>query len=72
MTDRMGFVRKFPDKCCAEVTRNREFQPCDKTAIGVTSDPDGGDWFPVCAYHAYRQFGRRMVPLAKLVKGIIA
>lgn len=66
--DHLRFVRKFPDKCCAQVTRKGEFQPCDKTAVAVVTQPDDDRWWPVCIYHAYRQVSRRLVPLAELLE----
>lgn len=66
MSDVLHFVRKFPENCCAEVSRRGEAQPCDKTAIAVADGDDDGEhcWWPVCAHHLR---GRRMVPLADLV-----
>lgn len=61
MTD-LKFVRKYPDKCCAEVTRRGEPQPCDKVAVAAKRDIHGAPW-PVCAYHTRGQ----MVPLAELL-----
>ncbi|BCP36426.1 hypothetical protein MINTMi198_17960 [Mycobacterium intracellulare M.i.198] len=66
MSDVLMFIRKFPEKCCAEVSRKGECQPCDKTAVGAAEGDDDGEvrWWPVCAYHSR---GRSMVPLADLV-----
>lgn len=58
------FWRQFPDKCCAEVIRAGELQPCDKTAIAVTVDSEDGHWWPVCPHHSR---ARQMVPLADLI-----
>jgi hypothetical protein len=63
MDDR-DYILKFPDKCCAEVSRGGESQPCDKTAVAVTVDAEDGHWWPVCPHHAR---GRHMVPLAELL-----
>lgn len=68
MSDNLGFLCKFPDKCCAEVTRNGEAQPCDKTAVAVadgSAEYGDGAWWPVCAHHSR---GRAMVPLADLIQ----
>ncbi len=52
---------------CAEgVTRRGEYQPCGKTAVALRYDPETGDPYPVCAYHARSD----MVPLAKLLEGM--
>jgi len=64
MTDDLRYLHRFPDKCCAEVSRGGESQPCDKTAVAVTIDPEDEHWWPVCAHHSR---GRRMVPLADLL-----
>jgi hypothetical protein len=51
-------------KSCDEgVTRQGEFQPCEKTAVAVRLDPEEGSPYPVCAYHARGD----MVPLAELL-----
>lgn len=60
--DRMTFLRRYPDKCCADVSRKGESQPCDKLAVAVALDTED-DWWPVCAYHARG----RMMPLAELL-----
>ena len=68
--DDVRFIRKFPDKCCAEVSRGGEAQPCDKTAVAVadgSAEYGGGAWWPVCAFHAR---GRSMVSLAELVRAL--
>ena len=41
------------DKCEAGVTRRDEFQPCDKPAVALRNDPEDGEPYPVCAYHAH-------------------
>ena len=63
------FVLKYPDQCCAEVSRKGESQPCDKPAYAVTVGAaddydDPGRWWPVCIYHAR---GRTLVPLSELI-----
>lgn len=58
------FLRKYPDKCCAEVSRKGELQPCDKTAVAVTVDAETGQWWPVCPHHTR---GRQMISLADLL-----
>jgi hypothetical protein len=58
------YIRRFSDKCCAEVSRGGESQPCDKTAVAVTIDAEDQHWWPVCAYHTR---GRYMVPLTDLL-----
>ena len=66
----LEYIRKYPDRCCAAVTRNGELEPCDKVAVAVcavdTRD-DGEDdphWWPACVYHTRKG---RMVPLAELL-----
>jgi len=69
----LRFLRRFPDKCCAEVSRQGETQPCDKTAVAVAvGDADGVDdlhWWPVCAFHTR---GRAMVSLSDLLKHLVS
>lgn len=71
--DKLWFIRKYPDQCCAAVTRNGELEPCDKVAVavcGYDACDDGEDdphWWPVCAYHTRKG---RMVPLTELFKAI--
>jgi hypothetical protein len=55
----LKYALSFPSRCCEEVTRASECQPCDKPAVAVRRDPAGGDSYPVCAYHARGE----MVPL---------
>lgn len=51
-------------KVCDEgVTRRGEFVPCEKTAVAVRIDPEGGDWYAVCAKHTRAD----MVPLVTLL-----
>lgn len=67
MAENLSFVRKFPGECCVGVTRQGEYQPCNKTAVAVAEGEQGeweGEWWPVCAHHAR---GRKMVPLAELL-----
>ena len=61
MSENLDYARTFPDKCCEEVTRRGEVQPCEKTAVAVREDEEGSP-YPVCAYHARGP----MVPLAAL------
>lgn len=61
----LRFVRRFPERCCVEVSRAGESVPCDKTAVAVTADAEHQNWWPVCPYHTR---GRQMVPLADLLK----
>lgn len=43
----VDYICKFPDKCCAEVTRRGELQPCDKTAVAVADGSNEDDaWWP--------------------------
>lgn len=68
--DDLRFIRRFPDKCCAEVSRNGESQPCDKTAVAVAVGSDEESdlhWWPVCPHHSR---GRQMVPLSHVVSAI--
>ena len=66
----LDYIRKFPDKCCAEVSRKGESEPCDEVAVAVCAVDacdDGEDdphWWPACAYHTRKG---RMVPLADLL-----
>jgi hypothetical protein len=62
----LHYVRRFSDKCCAEVSRRGESQACDKTAVAVTVDADQ-HWWPVCAFHTR---GRYMVPLSDLLAAL--
>jgi len=38
-------------ECHEEVTRRGELQPCDRPAVAMRLDFDGGDPYPVCAGH---------------------
>lgn len=72
MTDRsadLDYIRKFGDKCHAEVSRKGECQACDKTAVAVVIDSEDGHWWPVCAYHTR---SRKLVPLADLLRELSA
>jgi hypothetical protein len=62
VSDLAHFVLKFPDRCCAEVSRRGESQPCDKTAVAVAVSSEAYDpgWWPVCRKHLH---GRELVPL---------
>lgn len=66
------FAFKYPDKCCAEVSRKGESEPCDKTAyamvLGYADEYESGapdHWWPVCIHHAR---GRQLVPLSRLME----
>ena len=61
------FVRKFPDRCCAEVTRKRQVKPCDAVAVAVAESTEAydPDWWPVCQRHLR---GRRLVPLERVIE----
>jgi hypothetical protein len=69
----LKFLRRYPNKCSAEVTRQGESEPCDKVAVAVMKgegcdykdEPD--DWWPVCAYHVRKDYA---VPLADLIKAL--
>lgn len=72
--DNLKFLRRYPDKCSADVTRKGESQPCDKVAVavmrgeggyGFEDEPD--DWWPVCAHHTRKD---HTVPLAELIKAL--
>jgi len=67
--DNAHFVRRFPDKCCAEVNRRGESQPCDLTAVAVAKSTEAydPDWWPVCRRHLR---GRELVPLQDLVEAV--
>lgn len=59
------YIRQFGDKCCAEVSRKGEAQPCEKMAVAVAvGDEQGGSWWPVCPHHSR---GRAMVSLTELI-----
>lgn len=58
---------KYPE-CHEEVSRGGEAQPCDKWAVAVRIDPNGGGPYPVCAYHSRAD----MVPLSRLVAALAA
>jgi len=62
MTDLARFVLKFPDKCCAEVTRRGHSEPCDATAVAVAISSEAYEpgWWPICRKHLR---GRDLVPL---------
>ena len=64
--DPTRFVRKFPDKCCAEVTRKHQSQPCDAVAVAVAESTEAydPDWWPVCQRHLR---GRQLVPLEQIL-----
>lgn len=71
MNEDLKFVRKFPDKCATEVSRDGESQPCDKVAVAVTRGRDEWDdegmWWPVCAHHTRKAHA---VPLVDLIKAL--
>jgi hypothetical protein len=60
------FVMKFPDLCCAEVTKSGQTQPCDLTAVAVATSTEAFDpgWWPVCRKHVR---GRELVPLEEVL-----
>lgn len=62
--DPLSFIRRFPDRCAAEVSRQRCAEPCDKVAVAAVRDSEDGRGWPVCAYHAR---GRTLIPLAELI-----
>lgn len=39
-------------KCCEGVTRQRQYEPCDKVAVAIKRDADTREPYPVCAHHA--------------------
>ena len=66
--DDLRYLRRFSDRCCAEVIRNGETQPCDKPAVAVADgDAESDAWWPVCPHHTR---GRKMVPLPDLIKAL--
>lgn len=67
--DLSRFVCKFPDKCCAEVTRRGQAQPCDLTAVAVAVSTEAYDpgWWPVCRKHLR---GRELVPLEHVLAAV--
>jgi hypothetical protein len=50
--------------CHEEVSRNGYCEPCDKTAVAIRRDPNGGKPYPVCKHHTRGD----MVPLANLAE----
>lgn len=56
-------------ECHEDVTRQGESQPCNKVSVAVRCDPEGGEPYPVCAYHASRG---GMVPLVALSNACLA
>lgn len=65
--DDLRFIRKFPDKCCAEVSRRGRSEPCDGVAVAVAYSTEAYDpsWWPVCQRHAR---GRQLVPLPNILE----
>lgn len=62
----LSHIRKSPDHCWAQTTRDGELVPCDKPAVAVRldySESETGDPYPVCKYHAAGE----MVPLRVLL-----
>jgi hypothetical protein len=55
-------------KCHEGVSRNGNYEPCDKTAVAVrVDDPDEDeDFYPVCIRHTRTH--DLMVPLARLAE----
>lgn len=50
--------------CSEGVTRQGEYQPCEKVAVAIRRDPeDDDDYYPVCSYHARG----RMMSLSELL-----
>ena len=49
--------------CDEGVTRQGEFQPCEKVAVAIRIDPEDDGYYPVCAYHSRAP----MLPLADLL-----
>lgn len=64
----VDYIRRFPEKCHAEVSRQGEAQACDKTAVAVAIDEDE-HWYPVCPHHSR---ARRMVALVDLIGALNA
>lgn len=67
--DRFHFVRKFPDKCCAEVSRGGNAEPCDKPAVAVAVGTEAFDdtHWPVCRRHCR---GRELVALEDVLAAV--
>lgn len=63
MTYDLEFVRKCPDRCCAETTRDHQVQPCDKIAVAAAFQDEHA--YPVCKYHAF--LSSELVPLDVLL-----
>lgn len=51
--------------CHEGVTRRGEYQPCAKPSVAMRNDPETGDPYPVCSYHARGD----MVPLVDVLEG---
>lgn len=64
----LRFALGRPEECHEEVTRGGEVQPCEKPAVALRIDPNEGDPYPVCAYHARAE----MVPLVDIVRFMLA
>ena len=62
----LTFVLGDSRECTEGVTRRDEFQPCDKPAVAVRIDPEGGEPYPVCARHARAD----MVPLPDVIAAV--
>lgn len=60
----LNFIRRWPDRCDAAVTRKGRMEPCNKTAVAVRIVPEEGHPYPVCAFHARGE----MVPLRELLE----
>lgn len=66
MTDTNGELRRVMayGKCHEGVSRNGNYEPCDKTAVAVRVDPEDEDFYPVCIRHT--RTADLMVPLSRL------
>lgn len=64
--NKFGFVLKFPEKCCVEVSRCGNSEPCDKPAVAVTVGAEAYELhWPICKSHIR---GRELVPLSELLR----
>jgi hypothetical protein len=56
-SEALQFALRYPDHCTAQVSRRGESTPCERRAVAVCHDPEGGvaaGLYAVCAYHANR------------------
>jgi hypothetical protein len=64
--DELWMVLQHPKACTEGVTRNGEYEPCDRDAVAIALDPEAypNTAYPVCKHHAR---GRQMLRLEVLL-----